>query len=125
MRHIGLHPLELGLVFDPLFELATMLEPDGGMPGADLSERAARTIAAVLAFVAAGHTLGTGAFRSHLARLVAYLGTLGALSPERKMLVDRARAAAAMGEAPAGDWTALALASRAPWKEIGRAFPVA
>lgn len=49
-----------------LVDLAAMLEPDGGMPGDSPDVRAARTVAAVLAFVAHGHTLTVGAFRLHV-----------------------------------------------------------
>ena len=63
-----------------LVDLAAMLEPDGGMPGDDLGARAGRTIAAVLAFGAGGHTLSTGAFRLHVTRLVGFLKSVSVMS---------------------------------------------
>jgi Ca-activated chloride channel homolog len=89
---------------DPLMDLATQLEPDGGMPGATLAERAAKSAAAVLAFVAAGHTVSTGAFRTHVARLVAFLKTVPP-GTDRK-LIEAAIEAASTGNPPAGNWLA-------------------
>ena len=55
-----------------LVALAAMLEPDGGMPGDTPETRAARSIAALLAFVADGTTTYDGPFRLHVRRLVAF-----------------------------------------------------
>jgi Ca-activated chloride channel family protein len=106
---------------DLLLDLASQLEPDGGMPGRDDSERAARSVAAVLAFVAAGHTLSTGAFRSHLARLVAFLKSVRGLSVQEQALVDSALEAASTGRALTGDWLAIARARRVPWASLSAA----
>jgi Ca-activated chloride channel family protein len=106
---------------DLLLDLASQLEPDGGMPGRNDSERAARSVAAVLAFVASGYTLSTGAFRSHLARLSAFLNSVRGLSGQEQALVDRALEAASKGRAPAGDWLALARARRVPWASLSAA----
>jgi hypothetical protein len=107
---------------DPLVELASELEPDGGMPGESDSARAARSVAAVLAFVAAGHTLTVGAFRTHVARLVAFLKSVGGVSDRERALIERAIEAASSGSAPDGDWLALARGSGAQWKRIEKAL---
>ena len=105
---------------DLLVNLASQLEPDGGMPGGAASERAARSVAALLAFVAAGHTLTTGAFRSHVARLVEYLKSIGEI-PDRKV-IDLAIRAAASGKVPAGDWLAIARKASVPWRQLEKAL---
>jgi hypothetical protein len=93
---------------DVLINLASQLEPDGGMPGQNGAERAARSAALLLAFVAAGHTLTTGAFRTHVARLVQYLTSLN------RKLFDVAIQAASTGKVPPGDWLATARDSGVP-----------
>ena len=93
---------------DILINLASQLEPDGGMPGQNPSERSARSVALLLAFVAAGHTLTTGAFRSHVARLVQYLTSLN------RKIFDVAIQAARTGNVPPGDWLAAARDSGVP-----------
>jgi hypothetical protein len=71
---------------DLLLALASMILPDGGMPGKSESERAAATFIALACFAAEGHTEKRGAFRSHVKRLVRYLKGL------RKPEVDAALA---------------------------------
>ena len=93
---------------DVLINLASQLEPDGGMPGQNGAERAARSAAVLLALVAAGHTLTTGAFRSHVARLVQYLTSLNS------QIFDVAIQAARTGSVPPGDWLATARDSGVP-----------
>ena len=109
---------DAALSVDPLMDLASELEPDGGMPGDSDSVRAARSVAAVLAFVAAGHTLTGGAFRSHVARLVKFLKSAGGVSAGERALIGRAIEAASSGAAPRGGWLALALAKGATWPRI-------
>jgi Ca-activated chloride channel family protein len=105
---------------DALLELASKLEPDGGMPGDNPSARIARTIAAVLAFVKEGHTLSSGAFRLHLARLVGFLKSAAGLSQEEQAMVERAITAAAKGRGPSGDWLGLARRSNVALSELTR-----
>lgn len=105
-----------------LLDLAAMLEPDGGMPGDNIEVRAARTVAAVLAFVAEGHTLTAGAFRLHVGRLVEFLKSVSGASGREKRLMDRALDAAATGRAPAGEWLELARRPRTGWRQIGAAL---
>ena len=103
-------------------DLAAQLEPDGGMPGKTVSVRAGRTIAALLAFVAAGHTTTSGAFRSHVARLVEFLKSAADVSAREKQLIGRALEAVAAGKAPQGKWQVLSSAPAAPWRELEKAL---
>jgi len=89
-------------------DLAAMLEPDGGMPGKSPEVRVSRTSAAIFAFVAQGHTLTAGAFRVHVARLVAFLKSVNVATDKEKRLIEEALDAARTGKAPAGDWLARA-----------------
>jgi hypothetical protein len=91
-----------------LVDLAAMLEPDGGMPGENSEVRTARTMAAVLAFVAAGHTLTAGAFRLHVTRLVGFIKSITLLSGAEDDMVRSVLDAASTGKARAGTWLALA-----------------
>jgi len=94
-------PLELEpSAADTLLELAARIEPDGGMPGATEEERVQATILALLAFLAEGHTERSGAFRSHVARLVAYLDTVTHVHPVVGGIVALAR----QGRPLEGDW---------------------
>ena len=65
-----------------LLELASRMESDGGMPGADVPARAIASVIALMAFVSRGHTPSAGAFRSHVARLVKFLKSLSGLSEQ-------------------------------------------
>jgi Ca-activated chloride channel family protein len=105
-----------------LVDLAAMLEPDGGMPGDNLGARAGRTIAAVLAFVAGGHTLTMGAFRLHVTRLAGFLKSLSLASESEARLIERVVDAASDGNAPPGPWLALARAPGTRWKQIEEAL---
>jgi hypothetical protein len=107
-----------------LVELAAMLEPDGGMPGESLAVRAGRTIAAVLAFAAEGHTLTAGAFRLHVTRLVRFLESLRAASDSEVRLIDTALGAASTGRVPTGQWLLLARDPGTGWKQIEAVLPL-
>jgi hypothetical protein len=54
-------------------ELASRLEPDGGMPGGSEEERVSASLDALLAFAKQGHTAKSGAFRSHVQKLIQYI----------------------------------------------------
>ena len=97
-------------------DLASALEPDGGMPGKDAESRAAATLAALLAFVSQGHTPTSGAFRSHVARLIKFLQLLKGFS--HQLVVDTLVAKAQKGSAPQGDWLALARSSSNLWPQL-------
>ncbi len=104
-----------------LIDLAAMLQPDGGMPGATPEERAARTVAAIFAFAAAGHTRSSGAFRAHVERLVKFLKSF---KPESagEAPIDKALSVASIGVAPPGQWLALARKEGACWNDIAEAL---
>jgi hypothetical protein len=101
-----------------LMDLAAMLEPDGGMPGDNPDVRAGRSIAAVFAFAAHGHTLTVGAFRLHVARLVGYLKPVSVGSDLESSLMKTALDSAATGKVPPGDWLALAREPGTTWEQI-------
>src|SRR5262249_24583999 len=58
-------------------ELASRIEPDGGMPGKSVDQRIERTIAAILSFEREGSTEKSGPFRAHVKRLYAFLRSNG------------------------------------------------
>jgi hypothetical protein len=103
---------------DLLLTLAGRLESDGGLPGNNPDSRASATIVALLAFLSQGHTATNGAFRSHVARLVAFLKSLTGLSPDHQQLLA---IVVTLNSAPPGDWLTLATASGSHWKQIARA----
>jgi hypothetical protein len=107
-----------------LVDLAAMLEPDGGMPGESPTVRAARTIAAILAFVAEGHTLSAGAFRLHVTRLVRFLESLRVASGREARLIDTALGAASTGKAADGQWLSLARDPGTGWNHNEAALPL-
>jgi Ca-activated chloride channel homolog len=102
---------------DILLEIASQLEPDGGMPGDDKNHRATRSIAVLYAMISHGHTPSTGAFRSHVARLVDFLKNFENLGAREKAIVERALEAAPTGHAPAGDWLKVAQQKVVSWEE--------
>ena len=107
---------------DPLLDLAAQLEPDGGMPGKDLSSRVARSIATLLAFVDAGHTMSSGALRSHVTRLIKFLSSLTGLPAAEKILSEKAVAMANSGRAPHRDWLTPARSTSGNWKAVREAL---
>jgi Ca-activated chloride channel family protein len=58
---------------DLLLELAGRIQADGGMPGASEEQRILATLLALLCFSAEGQTAESGAFRSHVRRLICFL----------------------------------------------------
>lgn len=109
---------------DILMELAAHLEPDGGMPGKDDSERLTASAFALLAFLANGHTEKTGAFRLHVQRLVHFLTAATGVSAERQRLIQAVLDAARSGNATGLDWLRLAKGG-ASWDDLAAAFPSA
>jgi hypothetical protein len=105
-----------------LVDLAAILESDGGMPGDDPSIRAGRTMAAVLAFVAEGHTITGGAFRLHVTRLAGFLKSLKVASGREERLIDRVLEAASSGKAPRRDWLVLVRGPATCWDQIEEAL---
>jgi hypothetical protein len=106
---------------DELIGIASELEPDGGLPGRNTSERAGRSAAALLAFVAAGHTERLGAFRLHVQRLLTFLQSLAGLPTLQSELIHAVIAAAESGKAWEGDWLKLARDDRGIWPALRKA----
>jgi hypothetical protein len=105
---------------DVLLALASRMDSDGGMPGKNLESRAGATVIALLAFLSQGHTPTSGAFRSHVVRLVSFLKSLTGLSGQEQRIVSAIIELAQRGTAPTGDWIALAHAGGNYWKEAER-----
>ena len=103
---------------DLLMDLAAQLEPDGGMPGKTPSIRAARTIAAVFAFIVEGHTPTSGPFRSHVIKLLAFLKDMTALSDKERALTDRAIKLASNSSAPRLEWLGVARSPDPSWTRL-------
>ena len=74
------------------------------MPGSTPTARAARSTAAVFAFVNEGYTVSTGAFRSHVMRLVGFLQSFTGLSSDEEAWVDLAIEVACSGQKTPGRW---------------------
>ena len=102
-------------------KIASELEPDGGLPGKDISDRAARSAAALLAFVGAGHTESQGAFRLHVQRLLTFLRSLAGLPAAESELIRAVIGAAESGKAWEGKWLKLALGDRGIWPALRKA----
>ena len=102
----------------PLLELAAKIAPDGGMPGRSEEERVQATILALLVFVSEGHTDRSGAFRSHVRRLMMFLEKAEHVHP----MVGRILTLVRRGVVLEGDWSA-----RQPgpdlWAELAAADP--
>jgi hypothetical protein len=104
-----------------LLDLAARMDSDGGMPGKNPESRAIATVVALLAFLSQGHTPSSGAFRSHVARLVSFLkSTNGLLAPHQQQVVTAVIELARKGSGPTGEWIALAHTSGDHWKEVER-----
>jgi len=103
---------------DILIELASQLEPDGGMAGENHTQRATKSIAVLYAMISHGHTAKAGAFRSHVARLVDFLQRLKHLDARETVIVERALKASSSGHVAAGDWLKIAQRKAVSWKEV-------
>jgi hypothetical protein len=90
---------------DPLVELASVIEPDGGMPGSSLTERALRTILTLLCFRAGERILQRGIFTRHSKRMVTFLR---GLDPDRisELHRDQIELGLVVVEDPNFDWEA-------------------
>jgi hypothetical protein len=110
-------------VDDLLMAVAARLEPDGGMPGRDADERASASIVALLAFVSNGHTAKSGAFRSHVERLISFLKPLiYSMRPERLRVIAAVLARVEKGSVPSGEWLNLTKAPTNCWKQVEAAI---
>ena len=104
-----------------LLDFAARMEPDGGMPGADAETRAAATAAALLAFLAEGHTPDRGAFRSHVRRLAEFLRQADLPDAERA-LADRVLELVGQGRPLAGPWADAVGQPGGLWRRLRRAL---
>ena len=84
-----------------LLNLASSIEPDGGMPGKSEEERALATILAMLQFLAEGHSAKHGAFRAHVKRMLEFLKRSKVQNGVVKEMIERGKS----GRALAGDWS--------------------
>lgn len=82
-----------------LLPIATQLQSDGGLPGANAEERVARTLLALAALGEQGQSARKGAFRQHFQRMLSFLeaGVLDQLPREFQEIARRALAALASG----------------------------
>jgi hypothetical protein len=103
-----------------LLNLASRMDSDGGMPGKDPESRAIATIVALLALLSQGHTPSSGAFRSHVSRLVSFLKSMNGLAPHQQQVVAAVIELACKGRAPTGEWITLTRTSGDHWKEVER-----
>ena len=103
---------------DILLDLAAQMEADGGMPGKTADARAGATLTALLAFLSQGHTMSSGAFRSHVTRLVQFLRALSGLSERHHRVTAEVLGKAGVGESVPGDWLRLAQKAGDPWKAL-------
>jgi len=87
-------------ITDRLIEIASTLDPDGGLTGGNGDDRALKTASAVLLFLSEGHTPTDGAFRAHVERMVRFLETVTGLSAEHRAIVDRVVAFVRSGKKP-------------------------
>ena len=95
---------------DDLMELAALLGPDGGMPGKDASDRLLKTLIALLAFAAMGHTPDSGPFRMHLDRMLRFVESNlpGRLSRRRRKAATAVVEAVKAGATPNAFWKLVA-----------------
>ena len=107
---------------DILLDLAARIESDGGMPGVDEESRAIASVVALLAFLAEGHTVTEGAFRSHVAKLVKFLESLKGLTSKHQATIDAVVKLANKGDVPAGDWVNIACTAGDHWRKVETAL---
>ena len=88
------------------------------MAGDNADERARLTTFALCAFLEQGHTPRSGAFRSHVERIVNFLASIKGLDANRRRLVDAVLDYAGRGEPVPGEWAQLARSDSGRWEEI-------
>ncbi|MCS7316586.1 MAG: hypothetical protein RMI94_15765, partial [Bryobacterales bacterium] len=110
-----------------LFEISVRLEADGGMPGADMEERALASILALLAFLQAGSGEWTGLFQAHVRRLVEFLENV-TLPVSRKVIIEAVLGRVRQKRPLPGDWIRQAIRGELRselWDELARALEAA
>lgn len=107
---------------DPLFDLASSIEDDGGMPGENTEARVRRTVLALLYLLQEGHSASQGAFRSHVQRLIGFLeAKCASLDATHRRLAEEVITAVRNRKARPGDWAALWTRSSISWRDLGSA----
>jgi hypothetical protein len=119
---------QLEIPEDLLLELASRLEPDGGMRSDNDEERLSLTLVALLCFLAEGHTVASGTFRSHVERLQTFVKNYptAKLADDRRKILSAIIALVQSGRSLPGNWflTAKAFLEKRPppsgdlWKQI-------
>ena len=78
---------------------------------------------ALLAFVSNGHTAKSGAFRSHVARLISFLKPLiYSMRPERLRVIAAVLARVEKGSVPSGEWLNFMKRPNNRWKQVEAAI---
>ena len=119
---------QLEIPEDLLLELASRLEPDGGMRSNNDEERLSLSLVALLCFLAEGHTAQSGTFRSHVERLLTFVKNYPTtkLADDRRKIVSAIIALVETGRSLPGNWflTAKAFLEKRPrpsgelWKQL-------
>ncbi len=119
---------QLELPEDLLLELASRLEPDGGIRSNNDDERLSLTLVALLCFLAEGHTMQSGTFRSHVERLLTFVKNYptAKLADDRRKVLSAIIALVESGRSLPGNWLSTApafLEKRPPpigelWKRL-------
>jgi Mg-chelatase subunit ChlD len=131
-RSLRLSPAPDETTVELLMELASRIEPDGGMPGATPEDRILATLLALIAFASDGRVAPAEVFRPHIARLLAFLDAadLAPLADEQqaaaRAVADRLRA----GKSLRGSWRRLAreylqsgtVEREKAWESVGKAL---
>jgi hypothetical protein len=100
---------------DVLLDVASRLEPDGGLPGENHEERVLAGLLALLLSAAEGHTARGGAFMPHVQHLLAFLQAAdpSPLTGERQKLVRTIIQRLSQDAKLPGPWLALVQAYQA------------
>ena len=97
-------------VDDVLLELAARIESDGGLSGRDQSGRVVASLIALLLYGLEGHTDRRGAFKSHVGRLLAFLGAadLSEFTDDQRRCIGAVLATLDDGNGIQGPWLDMA-----------------
>jgi hypothetical protein len=109
---------------DQAVELAALLEPDGGMSGADLAERILKTLLALVMLAVEDQRIAARPFRGHRERMVKFLekSLPGPLSFERVSLARRAIEAVRLGRPLDQRFSALGMNPKKGWDRLATAI---
>jgi hypothetical protein len=88
-----------------LFDLAALLQPDGGLGAEDIEARVGRSIALLFILKEQKNVVGTSAFDPHIKRLVQFVKvSLAQLSAEKAILAEQALERSRIGGATRRGW---------------------